>query len=519
VSLNLRLFLNLLLLMVAMVLLAGVGVWGLRGLDRGLDAALAEYGRLRRVYEVGREVGRALDTARRGIGHRDSGGAQGLDQARRRIVAADVKLAGFSQNRAGGGRSGAQLTAARGRLRAALGHLEAGDRGRARQAIGEALGRVAALAGMTRRRIEAIEAEAARHRQRATMVMGGTVAVTLGVVGVAGVRLYRAVVAPLRRLERSVGRIAAGRFEERVAAHGDREFARLATEFNRMASELESAYRDLEAKVRAQGRELAEAERLASVGFLAAGVAHEINNPLSVIAGEAELALRRMEGGEGAGREAGMEAGGEAGGEAGAEAGAALEAVREEAFRCKAITEKLLGLARRGEHPAEAVPLRPLAEEVVRLARALPPGRGRTLRVVMGEPVVQAERLQLRQVLLNLVVNGLEATAPERGEVVIEAAAERGRVRLAVSDNGRGMDTATRDRVFEPFFTLKRGRGEPGTGLGLSISHAIARRLGGRLEAWSDGPGRGSRFVLELAEAVELAGGAEGQGGRAHACS
>ena len=105
---------------------------------------------------------------------------------------------------------------------------------------------------------------------------------------------------------------------------------------------------------------------------------------------------------------------------------------------------------------------------------------------------------ELKQVLLNLTLNALEAVKPGIGEVTIGIEQADGMVRLIVADNGRGMSAQTIERVFEPFFTEKRGVQGAGTGLGLSITHAIVESHGGRMTAQSEGVGKGSRFVVEL---------------------
>ena len=127
-----------------------------------------------------------------------------------------------------------------------------------------------------------------------------------------------------------------------------------------------------------------------------------------------------------------------------------------------------------------------------------------TVRAESREPlIVDAVEGEMKQVLMNLLINALEATDDGTGEVRVTVTRDdEHHVTLVVSDNGRGMSSGTLERVFEPFFT-ERPRDpasppRPGTGLGLSITHAIIQSHGGRITAHSDGPGRGSRFVIEL---------------------
>ncbi len=115
---------------------------------------------------------------------------------------------------------------------------------------------------------------------------------------------------------------------------------------------------------------------------------------------------------------------------------------------------------------------------------------------------------EMKQVVLNLTLNALDATDGDgvgglatqglRPSVTIRVSRRDDRVELCVSDTGRGMSRDVLDRIFEPFFTAKRGSARPGTGLGLSICHAIIESHGGRIDAYSDGPGKGSRFIVQL---------------------
>ena len=232
---------------------------------------------------------------------------------------------------------------------------------------------------------------------------------------------------------------------------------------------------------------LTESEKQVSLGMLAAGVAHEINNPLSIISGYAEMAQKWLRGEPDADRRA--------------EAVVALETIRQEAFRCRGITDQLLSLSRHGAEQREPLPLEPVVSEVCRLVEGLSRYRDRTIVVENTLPDhvrVMGSEPELKQVMLNLVVNALEATEPWTGEIHVGLARSNGVARVTVADNGRGLSAESLQKVFEPFVTFRRQGGRRGLGLGLSISHAIIDRHGGRIVAASDGPGRGSAFTIEL---------------------
>jgi two-component system, NtrC family, sensor kinase len=312
---------------------------------------------------------------------------------------------------------------------------------------------------------------------------------------------YRVLVRPLLWLRDDMKRSIATNYLEVVRATGDHEFREVAAFFNGLAGELAKLYRGMEEKIIVRSRELVRSERLASVGFLAAGVAHEINNPLSVISGFAELAakdLRRVLTSDQVGPEDNVAAEAEA--EALTGALEAAEIIRDEAFRCKEITSRLLSLARGGDGGRETLCMDELAKQVATLTRGLKNYRDRKVIVEFDHENLEvvANPTEMKQVLLNLTVNALEAVPAGRGEVRIGGYRENGWVEIFVADNGKGMSRETLEQVFEPFFTAKRGQGEPGTGLGLSITHAIIENHGGRISAQSDGPGKGSRFVVRL---------------------
>jgi signal transduction histidine kinase len=328
-----------------------------------------------------------------------------------------------------------------------------------------------------------------RLRTTALVLTGFFLLIVAGTVVVSGFQ-HRGMLRPLRATIDGVRGIARGNFARRLTPVGDKEFADLATEFNRMAAELEGLYRELEQKVADKSRELVRSERLASVGFLAAGVAHEINNPLHIISGYAELSLKRLRRAAGAG--------------ATDDARNTLQIVRDEAFRCKQITEKLLSLSKPGTETRRPLCLASAAADVVKIVRAHQACAARTLVVELpGELMTRGNEVEVRQVLLNLMVNALEAVRPATGVVTVTGGHASGWVELHVADNGCGMSPEVLDHAFEPFFSTKRGAAERGVGLGLAISHAIARANGGSIVAESAGPEMGSRFTLRLPSFLE----------------
>lgn len=465
-------------------LLAAAALWGMFGLQRELTSAVGEYQQLRAVYEAGLPIAAAAESLK--------GGRPNRARAAEQVTQAAGRLGRFiaeqHPNRA-------SAAAARDELEEAASLLaDPQRRGRATQelaAVRRALNHIAAQVAETRKGIAA--AEHASESQ-----LGQTIAFIIGVAGlillaavVVGVAQYRSVMRPLGRLAAGMRQIAAGRFDHRLRTERTAEFAALAEEINRMTAQLEELYAELEAKVERTSRELVRSERLASVGHLAAGMAHELNNPLGIIAGHAELSRTALEKkvDDQSVRE-GIES---------------LAIITDEAFRCKTILEKLLSLSR-GGGGRRAVSMRQVAEDVMAMVRGLPDSADRQIALDMPEDdalIVRANDAELKQVLLNLVMNALAATEAGRGRIAISGNRRGGSVILSVADNGRGMDAQTLGRVFEPFFTTRTGAGAPGTGLGLSISHAIVTAHGGTLRGASDGEGAGATFTVSLPEATE----------------
>jgi two-component system, NtrC family, sensor histidine kinase HydH len=236
------------------------------------------------------------------------------------------------------------------------------------------------------------------------------------------------------------------------------------------AEERDRALRDLEGTVET----LRRADRLATLGMLAAGMAHEIRNPLAALAGAVEIVARDYPVGHSR-REF-------------------VDILRREVGRLNTTVTKYLDFAR--PQPPE---LRPLdVDEAVRVAielvaksaqrahveiRAAPP---ETVRLALADPVL------LHQVLVNLLVNGIQAM-PSGGRLDVACRRDHDRVEIAVRDHGAGLPPEGRERIFEPFFTTRPG----GTGLGLAVSRQIAEAHAGTLTA-DDAEGGGAVFRLTL---------------------
>jgi two-component system NtrC family sensor kinase len=218
------------------------------------------------------------------------------------------------------------------------------------------------------------------------------------------------------------------------------------------------------------------ADRLASLGRLVSGVAHELNNPLTAVQGLIELALEQD-----------------------LPDGLAddLEVVHSEACRAGRIVKDLLAFARRRPEAPIWIDLNDCIEAAAGLrAQQLPlDGIRLELKLEANLPVVNADPHQVQQVFLNLLLNAEHALRPGGGTVRIRTWRDNGAVMAEVSDDGPGIPPENLGRIFDPFFTT-RAEGQ-GTGLGLSLCHGILRQHGGSISA-SNGRDGGAVFRLEL---------------------
>ncbi|HJS09371.1 MAG TPA: HAMP domain-containing sensor histidine kinase [Pirellulales bacterium] len=355
-------------------------------------------------------------------------------------------------------------------------------------------GRLAVLAGEV------------RTQYRSLIAMLGVTTVLAAIFLALFIRLfYRWVFQPLRVLVTGSRRVAAGDFNFRIKLASRDEIGELAESMNDMTSRFQAIRDDLDRQVQVRTKQVVRSEQLASVGFLAAGVAHEINNPLASIAMCAESLESRLAEFCSPNLEGQTFLSAAAGSKECLPHDSLdvmqqyLRMIQSEAFRCKGITEKLLDFSRIGEVRRHNADLRELVVGVIDMVRHLGKYQDRTI-VLIGEeqtePILASVNAQeIKQVVLNLITNALDSLDPG-GTLQIDLAQSRDKAEIVFTDNGCGMSDEVLAHLFEPFFTRKRGG--QGTGLGLSIVYRIVTDHGGQIDAQSDGPGRGSRFKVTL---------------------
>ncbi len=296
---------------------------------------------------------------------------------------------------------------------------------------------------------------------------------------------------PVRRLIASAERLRQGDFDERVEVPRTDELGRLSRSFNAMAGSLRERERKLQerseqleealADLRQSQEALIRSERLATIGQMAAQVAHEVRNPLNALGLNAELLKDEVTDGNAA------------------EAGELVDAIRNEINRLTRITESYLALGKAPPMRLEPFPLGDLVVDLVRFQREELEGFGVGVDVELpGDlPDVALDVGQMRQALLNIVKNAGEALAEHGGGTLrITAACVGPMVRLDVRDDGPGIDAEHVARIFDPFFSTK----EAGSGLGLPVTQQVIAEHGGRIACRSS-LGEGTTFTIELPRA------------------
>ncbi len=308
------------------------------------------------------------------------------------------------------------------------------------------------------------DAVAAHHRN-----LQWTIVATIALAVAAGILVTRSVVQPLRTIESSLTRVAAGEAGRLDHASGDREVGSLTDAINRTLKELDD-----------RQKAITRSSRLVALGTMLSGVAHELNNPLSNISTSCQILLEEIDDLPEDIRHD------------------LLAQIDGEVLRAQRIVGTLLDFARERQYERVDTPVRTLVDEVLQLTRNLTPTDATIAIDVPDGLTVEVDRQRFQQVLINLLQNAAGVIGPG-GQIRIAARREDGPdgagTRIAVEDNGPGIAPENLPRIFDPFFSTKPvGKG---TGLGLFIVHEIVGQHGGTVSVDSE-PGRGCRFVVHI---------------------
>jgi signal transduction histidine kinase len=343
------------------------------------------------------------------------------------------------------------------------------------RALGKELVAIAEEMAVAERRL--VQSSVARFRGFLIVFIG----VAVAFIAAIGRALSRSVAAPLKQLEASVEAVSAGKRGRLPMRSRDREVVAVIEAFNHMLKELELRQKNL-----------VRSEKLAALGTMLSGVAHELNNPLSNISTSCQILLEELD-------ELDPD-----------EQRERLGRIDQQTSRARNIVRSLLDFAREREFRRERVPLRPLVEQTVGFMRGEVPAKVLIKLDVPEEIAVFADPQRVQQVCLNLIKNAVEAL-PGRGTVTVSArnvVATAGdavgdascdvagnAVDIAVADDGAGIPPEVLPRVFDPFFTTKAvGQG---MGLGLFIVYEIVEQHGGCISVESK-RSRGTTFRIRL---------------------
>jgi two-component system NtrC family sensor kinase len=312
--------------------------------------------------------------------------------------------------------------------------------------------------------------------------------------------MWLAVGRPVKKLIDGTHRVAGGDLDYRIPVDSADELGDLAASFNKMTEEVGGVQSKIEEQVRRKTLELERAhrsllnsEKMASIGKLAATVAHEINNPLFGILTYARLVLRALSRQECQERDEMVEQ---------------VETIERESKRCGDLVKNLLMFSRQAPANREPCDLNTVVQRAVLLVKHKLDMQSIELKENLSEdlPPATCDANQIQQVVLVLLVNASEAM-PKGGALEVstsfDSRGERSSVR--VKDAGSGIPEDLLPRIFDPFFTTKEDRNR--TGLGLAVAHSIVERHGGEIEVHST-PGVGTEFVISLPVSVSTPAGA-----------
>jgi two-component system NtrC family sensor kinase len=350
----------------------------------------------------------------------------------------------------------------------------------------------------------------AQIKQSSWRMLAYTLLALVAISCLSWVFIYRLVHLPLRRLKDGTRELADGNLGYQLEFTSGDEAGELATSFNRMSLQLRAANEEivswaktLEDRVEEKTRELKRAhahvlqvEKMATIGKMAAVVAHEINNPLAGILTYAKLLKRWVERGDVITPKKD-------------EAEQCLDLIASESRRCGDLVKNLLTFSRISQMNIQSSDLNAIVGRVVRLLAHQLKMNAVELHedLAQGLPALQCDPGQIEQVLLALMINAIDAM-PRGGNLWVQTRAQdEAELCFEVRDDGSGMPPEILERIFEPFLTTKESG--KGVGLGLAVSHNIIQRHHGSIDVQSE-VGKGTTFIVSLpvsgAEAAHLAG-------------
>jgi two-component system NtrC family sensor kinase len=295
---------------------------------------------------------------------------------------------------------------------------------------------------------------------------------------------------PLQRLRELARQIADGDYTHQVSVEAPLEIQHLAASINQMAVKLEKERQELEEwgwtlekkveqrtdEIKKIHSQLFRSEKLASLGKLAAGVAHEINNPLTGILTNSSLLLEDLETGDPRKED--------------------VEIIVKETIRCREIVKRLLDFARQTKPQKKMTNINGLIDNIIMLVRNQTSFRNIVIEKDLSDkiPELLADTDQIQQVIINIILNAAEAMT-KGGKLFISSklSADSENIQISFADTGPGISEVDKEKIFDPIFTTK----EHGTGLGLSISYGIIEQHGGTISVEST-IGKGSTFIIQL---------------------
>ena len=293
------------------------------------------------------------------------------------------------------------------------------------------------------------------------------------------IKLANSIAKPIVKLERITNKINRGDFSETIEVKGRDEIASLALSFNQMELNLDNAMTSLEEiieKLQQKQDQLVEAEKLAAVGKLAAGIAHEINNPLTSVLTFSNLMLEQCPPSDPRHEK--------------------LKLMARETNRARHIVRQLLNFGREIVINPVQININEPVSEIVDSLVAQDAFKGIELEVKLGNdlPAVSADPGQIGQVVMNMLLNAIHSIRPP-GKITVSTRFSGKSVDVVFADTGKGIPEEYVHKIFDPFFTTKDS--SKGTGLGLAVSYGIIKKHRGDIEVVS-APGEGTTFTVRL---------------------